>query len=378
MAVKTILNKIYLKISSLYLAYLFGSFVIVAMIPSPLLVDHRAGAITLTNFEGYKPFQYRVLMPLVIRGVESATLDIIKDSLTEIAAPRIKAKLEQRNDPAYKRELVSRYVFRSVLFISLNILLMFLFMIALRYLARAFNYFPGIISDLLPLGLIFIMPLFYDYAVFVYDFCHLFLFTLGMYLLYKRDWFRYLIIFALGILNKETAVMLVLVFIFNYFSELSKPAFYKLLAAQVIIFLAIKSSLYLAFMGNPGSFVEWQLGRNIEHLSAFPNYFIFKMTAEEMLMPCAIDLPLPKGLNLPMFAVLVFTICYKWRSKPFFLRKASLYFAVSLILTIFWGYVDELRANYDALPIIYLLSAMGIYRLYHKLLGNKAGSGFAG
>jgi len=333
------------------------------MISSPLLFERRAGAITLTNFEGYKPFQYRALMPLVIRGIESATPGMIKDSITKLAAPKIKAKLDQQIEPAYKFESISQYIFRTVLYISLNILLMLLFMIALRYLAGAFGCFPEIVSDLLPLGLIFIMPLFYDYSVYVYDFCHLFLFTLCLYLLYKRNWAWYIIVFTLGVLNKETAIMLALVFFFYYFSKLSKPLFYRLLAAQIIIFIAIKSILYLVFVNNPGVICEWQLSRNLEHLSIIANYFNFKPPDTGMLMPFAIDLPMPVGLNLPMLALIIVSVVYKWKEKPIFLRKATIYFSLTLILAITMGCIDELKAYYDALPIIYLLGMIGVAKI---------------
>jgi hypothetical protein len=366
----------HLKIIPLLILYLLASLFIVAMIPSPLLVDERVGVIPLSNFEGYKPFQYRVLMPLVVRGIEIITP--IKESIIRDAKPLIATKLTHLDQPAYKKAMVLRYVYRSVLYVGLNIVLMFLIMLALRQLMKAFDFFPKILTDLLPLALALIMPVFYDDAVFVYDFAHLLLFTLGLYYLYRRNWQIYLAVFTLGILNKETMVMQMVIFFFYYLTILPRRLFAKLLAGQALIYIVIKSGLYLAFMNNPGVFVEDHLIRNLDHLANPANYFRFELPLKGMLMPFMINIPWPRGLNIVMFGLLAFFIVYGWKSKPLFLRKAAIYFPISFILAMLWGYINELRAYYDFLPIVFILSMMGAYRMYQrlalKLIGERNAS----
>lgn len=353
----------------LLLSYLAGSLIIVSMIPSLTLVDPRIGVIPLANFEGYKPFQYRVLMPLIIRGIEELTPEFVMQSITDAAAPRIAANMKQQGIPEYKAEITAKYAFRSILYICLNIAVIFLLMIVLGQFADSFDFFPKTVSAILPLGLVIMMPVFYDYATFIYDFPHLLLFTLGLYLLFKQNWLGYLSVFTLGILNKETAILLTITFLFYYFGKLSRKLFVNLLLGQIVIFFTIKLVLYLSFINNPGVIAEWHLLRNLDYLANLSHYFRFEIPFKGVLMPFSINLPWPRGLNVLMFGLLLAFIIFDWRNKPVFLRKATIYFIILFILAITSGYINELRAYFDALPIIYLLSMMGVYRVYRQLSG---------
>ena len=356
------------KFIVLLLAYLAASIFIVAMIPYPLLVSKCAGMIPLSNFEGYKPFQYRVLMPLVIRGTEAITPNFIKEPIVRMAAPGIEARSIQRDQPAEAIGTALQYTYRTVLFIGLNILLMFFIMLAFRKLIKAFAFFPEMIADLLPLGLVLIIPIFYEYSVFIYDFSHLLLFTLGLYYLYKQNWPVYLIVLGLGILNKETMIMLAVIFFVYYLTILPRRLFIKLLIGQLAIFIVIKLALYLVFVNNPGVFMEEHFMRNIHHLANLSNYFRFETFPKGMLLPFMINIPWPRGLNVIMFGLLIYFIIYAWRSKPLFLRKSTAYFGITLILAVIWSYINELRSYYDFLPIIYILSTMGAYSFYRNII----------
>jgi hypothetical protein len=255
---------------------------------------------------------------------------------------------------------------------------MLFIMFALRRLIKEFAFFPGMIADLLPLGLALIIPAFYDDLVYFYDFSHLLLFTLGLYYLYKQNWLAYSIVFALGILNKETMALQMVIFFIYYLDVMTRRLFIKLLVGQALIFIIIKVSLYLVFINNPGIFVEEHLLRNLNYLSVPANYFRFEIPLKGMLMPFMINIPWPRGLNVIMFGLLIYFIVYAWRSKPLFLRKSTAYFGISLILAMLWGYINELRAYYDFLPIVYILSMMGVYRFYQNVTRKFGGELNAG
>lgn len=367
------IRKISLKLILILISYLLASFIIVAMLPNPILVDKRIGMITLSNFQGHRPFQYRVLMPLVIRGIEAITPDFIKDSVTVLAGPKIMANMENRDIDSDKANVISKYVFRSVLYICLQILMMFFFLLALRLLAGALEIFPQHLTDFVPLGMVLVMPIYYDSAIYVFDFPHLVLFTLGLYLLYKQNWTWYLIVLGLGILNKETAILLGVVFVLAYHSRLEKSQLIKLLILQAVIFLAIKFPLFMIFGNRPGGFVEWRLADNFEHLTKLSNYFRFTPIGRIMLLPIYLNIPLPRGTNLPLFIVIISAVWYRWKEKPVFLRKALGYLAVVIPLAFTMGLVFELRAYFDVLPIIYLLGTAGIYKFISKLKKSSAG-----
>ena len=365
----------YLNFVVLSIAYLLVALFLVALIHYPNLADERAGIIQLTNFEGYKPFQYRVLMPLLIRGIELLTPGAIERGIAKSLRPKILAQMIGQGVADYKAELVYKYAFRVALYMGLNVLMLVSFMFALRKLAAVFDYYPKIIADLLPLGLLIIIPIFYIFPNYSHDFLHLFLFTLGLYYMYEQKWPFYIIIFTLAILNKETAVMLTVVYFYFYRASMPRGLFYKILVIQLAIFGAIKSILYLAMIHNPGAFLESHLQGNLQHLANISNYFRFEPLQKGILMPAAINIPLPMGLNLPLLALIVFLIVYGWQSKPLFLRKAMIYFPLLIIIGMFFGNVYELRSFYDFLPIVYLLCLMGIFKIYRNIAGGHAAIG---
>ena len=368
------INKISLRLVVFLSLYLAASFLIVALEPTPALVDHRMGMIPLSNFEGYRPFQYRVLMPLLIRGIEAITPAFIKDSITALAAPKIMANMERRDIASNKINIITKYVFRSVLYICLQILMIFFFLIALRLLANALKIFPKHLTDFVPLGIVLVMPVFYDSAVFIFDFPHLAIFTFGLYLLGRERWGWYMIIFALGLLNKETTVFLAIVFALVFLNRLEKGRFWRLLAWQAVIFMVIKLSLYLVFKESPGGTVEWHLPDNIKHLATLSNYFRFSPIGRGMLLPFYINIPVPHGLNLPMFAVIIASVCYGWAGKPMFLKRALGYLVVVIPIALAMALAWELRSYNDLLPTIYLLGTAGIYKFVIRIKGNKPGT----
>jgi len=355
--------------------YIIATLVIMSMIKSVGLVDKRLGVIPMTNFEGHKPFQYRVFMPVLIRSLEFLTPDIIQNSITDAVKKHIGSSLAE-NYEGYseaKARFVSQSGYRSFLYLLLTAGAMFLFLICLRKLALALGIFSQNMCDILPLGMVLVMPVFFDYGVYMYDFSHLLLFTAGLLTLYKKQWLAYFIIFTLALLNKETAIMLTLIFALVYYSELPRKQFMRLLAMQIMIFLIIKISLYFIFIDNPGMVAEWHLKWNIVYLIHPGNYFRFESLSDGMFSNGKYYIPWPVGLNLPMFAIIISAVAYRWKEKPVFLRKATLYFIVLIILAMTMGCINELRAYYDVMPIIYILGLSGIVKFAERLKLKSAG-----
>ena len=357
----------YLKFLILSIAYLLVSLFLVALIHYPNLADERAGVIQLTNFDGYKPFQYRMLMPLFLRGIEFLTPEVIENKIAGFLRPNILERMGRHDVADYKVELVKDYTFRVVLYVGLNTLMLLSFMFAIRKLAGLFDYFPDTFNDLLPLGLVVIIPIFYNFPNYSHDFSHLLLFTLGLYYMYQQNWLPYIIIFALAIINKETAVMLAVVYFYFFKGLMPQKPFYKILTVQLALFAVIKSILSFTLPNNPGVFLESHLKGNLQHLADISNYFRFEPLEKGTLLPSAVNIPLPANLNLPMLAIIVFLIAYAWSAKPLFLRKSMIYFPLLVIIGMFFGNIFELRSFYDFLPIVYLLSLMGIYRIYQNM-----------
>jgi len=322
----------------------------------------------MTEFEGHKPFQYRVLMPVLIKTFEFITPGFIESKINGITTDIIDTKIQSQSDiPDYKADKLYQYGYRFVVFMILNVLALFGFLIVLRQLAEALNVFSVRACDLLPLGMAVAIPIYFNFGNFMYDFSHLLLFASSLLLLYKKQWRFYLVLYSLALLNKETSVMLVIVFIVNYYKELRRAEFYKLLGIQAGLFLIIKLLLYLIFIGNPGGVVEHHLAWNLNHLSQLSSYFNFEPIGKGMIFPAYLNIPLPRGINLPMIGFMVFIIIYKWKDIPLFLRRSLVYVPVLFAFGLFMGHINELRSYYAALPVVYLSVMAGIVKFIESL-----------
>lgn len=266
-----------------------------------------------------------------------------------------------------KLVILADNTFRPLVFICLNIVTMFAFLILMRRFLFSINYFSKLSSNLLPLSFVLIMPIFYEFPNYIYDFSHLLLFTAGLYFLYKQNWLAYTIIFPLAILNKESALMLTIIFAYAYYKKLPFAFFMKLVLYQMAIFIIIKAILYFVFWDNPGTFVEWHLGWNLDHLLHIPNFFKFVPIGQGIFLPFDIKIPWSLGLNLPLLSFVAFLVIYKWKAKPLLLRQATIYFPLLLIMAMTMGLISELRAYYDVLPIAFILGAIGFAELINDL-----------
>lgn len=321
----------------------------------------------MTEFEAYKPFQYRILLPVTIRAIEFLTPNSIEGKINDLTSNILENRVGSGDEVAEnKSEKLTGYGYRIVIYFLINISALFVFLITIKYLAGALNILPEKICDLIPFGMLIALPIYFNFGNFMYDFSHLFLFTLSLLFLYKQRWLKYVIVFSLALLNKETAVLLVIVFIVNHYRTLSRVTFYKLLGIQIGIFIVIKFVLYLVFLDNAGGTVEYHLAWNLNHMSHLKNYFDFETIGKGMLFPVSLGIPLPRGLNIPMFVFILLVIAFNWREIPLFLRKSLAYIPVLFILGLTMGHINELRAYYDALPIVYLSVMIGAITFIDK------------
>ena len=106
---------------------------------------------------------------------------------------------------------------------------------------------------------------------YIYDLPNLFLTTLALYCIASQRKIAYWVVFALAILNKETAVVLVVPAVLLFW-DFPRPSLRKVIlgtAAQVGLFAAIRIPLGLAYRNNPGGTFENHL---LDHLEMFRDY----------------------------------------------------------------------------------------------------------
>jgi hypothetical protein len=278
----------------------------------------------------YKPFVYRTLLPTTVRVLASAIPSAAKMRLTD-ALSRNPAMARVATTLEWEREYLVEYCIASLLMYAA----LWAFLFSLRYLFASVLRAPPRFADLIPLLALVGLPIFFKYYSYLYDFATLFLFTLGLALMARRNWTAYLLLYPISCINKETTILLALVFAIHFASPhtMSRRLFTRLLVYQIAAFLVIKAALAVIFRHNPGNVVEVYFDRNLT-----------------LLVPYTIS-------RVATWLVIAMATFANWPDKPRLLKDA-LWIAVPLwILTWLFGNLDELRALYEVYPIILLLMA---------------------
>jgi len=250
----------------------------------------------------HRPFVYRVLAPALIRLLAAIT------------------------------PLSLRFLAAAIMYLSLVG-----FVFAFRYLLSAL-WRPSLFTDLLSIGAILALtPFILSAGRHLYDFSTLGLFTLGFALMARARWTGYLLIFLLACLNKETALLLGLVFALHFYRKITAVAYRNLLLLQAALYAATRLTLAWVFRNNPGELVEYHLPQQFEAVAAHPG-----LTAAWLCLGVWVA-----GLVL-----------YRWKDKPVFLRNALLAALPPLaVLFLFFGAPFEFRVFYEVYPVIFLLAA---------------------
>jgi len=283
-----------------------------------------------------RPFVYRTLVPTTVRVVSGVLPESAHARMTIIAQhgpfKRIMAAWDH---------MPAEYALELAIALPLIYGSLIGFVLTLRRLATVLFELPRSFARKIPLIALVLLPPMFRYTNFIYDFPALFLFTLGLLLMVRQRWRAYFVLLVLAAINKETAILLPFVFGLYFLrrQELLEGKFWPLLVAQIAVCLLIKLGLEVVFADNPGQAVEHHFHRNLELLRTYSIG-----TAVGSL-------------------VLAMLIGVRWSEAPRFLRTALWCLPVLIGLTLFLGYLDELRDYYEAFPVIVLLAAHGIARL---------------
>ena len=280
-----------------------------------------------------RPFVLRTLIPSTIRS--------IRDLLPESLKNHIRSFFEKRNwfVDYLRSDRVVEY--------SIALVLCFIFFLGfsfvLRRLAKHFYRDEPLVQHIAALIGMLILPLFFAYGHYVYDPGTLFLFSFGVLLVVEERLIPMLAFFPILVLHKETSVLLILVFIVYQFRRMPITKIAAFSSVMGAIWLVLRMFIARTFAANPGSIVEFHLFDHNLRLFANPVAAIF---------------------FLVVITLLGIFISYNWKSKQEFLRRG--FFAVFgplFLLSIFFGYVDELRQFYEVVPFVALLMAPSISKL---------------
>lgn len=306
----------------------YGAYVVVALVPLAVGVVRpgitgypRAMLEDAVYGRAYQPFVKRQLVPLMVRGAATLVPERVSESLSRTFAG---SKLVQRLGwpPAYATEFV------------LALVLMYVGMLAFLVVLRAFLHacldlatWLGHTATLI-VGVA--LPVTFAGQVYLYDFWQLFLFTAALLWMVRGRWWLYYPTFVLACLNKETSLLLPVVMAAWMGRQVVGRRQLVHLLAQLLVGGVIVLALAWTFGDNPGAGLEWHLGRNL----SMP----FTMLA---------------WLRLTVLAAAVVLSLASIRRAPAFLARGwAATMPVLVMAALFFGYIDELRDYYEALPFV--------------------------
>ena len=164
------------------------------------------------------------------------------------------------------------------------------------------------------------------------DFPSLLFFTLGLIFIRRRRWGCFYPLFVIATFNRETTLLLTVIYLLTAWGTEPRRAVGMHLRLQLSLWTAAKALLFAAYRGNPGSeFVQAHVWQNLEFLSnpsAWPLFF--------------------SNLGYLWLPVLLF----RRRIPDRFLRRAALAvypYAIGMFLV---GNMYELRIYGELIPLV--------------------------
>ena len=172
-----------------------------------------------------KPYVNRLLLPVAVRLLSAGVPQKIKKSVA--------VKIDHNSTLVRlfkKLRWESKYTVEYLFAMLLMFIALFGFALAVRKYFTLFYNSPPVFADSISVLALLGLPPMFRYTSFLYDFPLLFLFTLGLIFLFKKDWKYFILFFLIGCFNKETTILLTLIFYIFYKNKLNKNLFNKLLA----------------------------------------------------------------------------------------------------------------------------------------------------
>lgn len=281
----------------------------------------------------HKPYVARALTPISVRVLSSISPQAFKDGVADQVRGRRMIEMMGWRDP---------YLYEYMLSSLLMLACLVGFAFVLRGLTEHYYQFPAPLTNLAPLIGLALLPLFFRYYSYLYDPANLLFFSLSLLLLVQRRFGAFVLSFAVATVNKETSILLVLLYIWQERSSPGRVVVYRTILL-LIVWVVARGSLEMAYRDNPGGMLEHHFW--------------------EHTMWLATKFPIALRYFLAVAAVFFVFIRPDWRSKPSFLKAGMLITFVPLFVGgLFFGFADELRGYYEAFPFLFLLSIPTIYR----------------
>lgn len=228
---------------------------------------------SLLSGSAARPFQYRALVPWIVKWISTANLPVPPIHL-----------------PPQLWITTSLPIDRARSFVLIEMLSLFSLAVAFRYYVSLF-FKNHTLSSLLSFSLFLVLP--FNYLLprtpsvwYPYDFPAILFFTLGLIALYKENWPMYYAVFVIGALNRETICFLTFIFLFSSIGKRNHISVMLHCVAQFALWGMIKYLLYQLYTNNPGpEFFETKLMTNIDFLITPKRYPLLLANMGFILIP---------------------------------------------------------------------------------------------
>ena len=258
--------------------------------------DMRLDLVSMVYGDAYKPYAYRVLLPGAIRGVVVISESLFALSAVERAESPI-GRLGSRvlRDIGAPDEAMS-FGYEYGLFFIIACCCFLGFGFVLRALTKlTYPDYPRYVADFAPIvGILVIPVVFYRYSNLVHDPTTLLLFTLCVYLISRRALIAYLFMFPLAVLNKETAILLTIVFILREAGFSTIRRLISVTAYLFVVFVVIRLLLMYGYAENPGTSVEMHFADNLRLMGELGFYIV----SDNSIAPYRLHIRPPTLINL--------------------------------------------------------------------------------
>lgn len=292
---------LYLLLSGALCYFYYKKIVVAADFSSPNSI------LSVQSFETVKPYQFRLLVPLIFMLFKPLT-----------------------------------FIPEKIIFIIYNVVIVYFIVIVYhKFLSEYFQNRKAILF----LAPAILYPILWNYVILnqsfqFYDFTAILIFTLGLYFIVKENFKFLLIVFIVGLINKETIIYLLFAYLlFNYKIIFTKKIILNSLFLSAL-FLGYKLFLGYVFRNNPGDPFEIGFAVNMKILEDLPHNRIYQ-----------------KNLMLNFGAIYIFVLLLfitgRWKKFPD-RRKTymNLAFIPYILLGVYITYFTEVRVYTELIPMV--------------------------
>jgi hypothetical protein len=220
-------------------------------------------------------------------------------------------------------------------------------------------------AGLFPLLSLLAVPILGEYSTAAYDHMQLFLFTLGLLLIAARRDRLFLAFLPIGMLNKETTILLPLVFLVSRWPSREPSRLLRTFGLQLATCVAVFAATLILCRHHPGELTESHWSETLRDFALPSNFFRFSHVSPSPLLPGGASLPVPVGWNLPAILLLGVLIAPGWHeAKPLVRRGLLVVLAPLLLFGMILGVWWELRDYLEAIPLILLAVYAGMRRIW--------------